>query len=203
MHSRAHLGRIGHSAARRALAAAVATQALVGAAAPAAAHTPVLLGPDATAQALDTSPLAPTGTTSFAFYTRTGSVGETRAVRIQLGAGQPFHAELLIPDLAPENGLPAPDLPRLSIISPDGQITALDNTERTPFFEPFTQTSYLTLTDTSAPAQAGTYALVVTGAAPARFVIATGDTEEFDAPLVGATAATPLDVQNWYRTPPT
>ncbi|MFC9554047.1 hypothetical protein ACFTWF_24760 [Rhodococcus sp. NPDC056960] len=187
---------------RRALAVAATTIALLGAAAPAAAHTPVLLGPDDTAQHLDTSPLAPTGTISFAFYTRTGSAGDTRAVRIQLTEGQPFHAQLLIPDLAPETGLPAPQLPHLTILDPGGHATTPDNAGRTPFFEPVTQTSYLTLTDTIAPAQTGTYTLIATGTAPARFVIATGDTEQFDAPLVGATAATPLDVQTWYRTPP-
>ncbi|MFE5704228.1 hypothetical protein [Rhodococcus koreensis] len=204
MHTRAHRGRFDQRAPRwRALTIAVTALTLIAVAAPAAAHTPVLLGPDDTAQTLDNSPLAPTGTTSFAFYTRTEAVGDTRAVRIQLTQGQPFHAQLLIPDLAPETALAAPQLPRLSIISPDGQLTALDNTGRTSFFEPFTQTSYLTLTDTAAPAQAGTYALIGTGAAPARFVIATGDTEQVDAPLVGATIATTADVQNWYRTPPT
>ncbi|WP_143548947.1 hypothetical protein [Rhodococcus sp. ACS1] len=205
MHTRTHRARFHQRAPRwrQVLTVAATALALVCASAPADAHTPVLLGPDDTAQTLDTSPLAPTGTTSFAFYTRTDAVGDTRAVRIQMAQGQPFHAQLLIPELTPETALPASQLPRLSIISPDGQLTTLDNTGRTPFFEPFTQTSYLTLTDTAAPAQPGTYALIVTGAAPARFVIATGDDEQFDAPLVGATIATTTDVQNWYRTPPT
>lgn len=187
---------------RRILTVVASALALVGLAAPAAAHTPVLLGSDDTVDALDTSPLAPIGTVSFAFYGRTSAVGDTRAVRIQLSGGEPFHAQLLIPDLAPENEVPVPQLPRLSILGPDGAVTTLDNTARAPFFEPFTQTSYLTLADTASAAQAGTYTLVATGSAPARFVIATGDTEQFGAPLVNATAATPADVQTWYRTPP-
>ena len=81
-------------------------------------------------------------------------------MRIGLTAGQQFHAELRIPDLAP-----------------DGRFTLLANTNRTSFFEPFTQTAYLILAETTTVATPGIYDIVVVGVAPTRFVAVTGQVE--------------------------
>jgi hypothetical protein len=185
--------------AAAALVTAATTLALAG---PAQAHIPVFLTEKNGVLAIGDSPLVVDGTTSVAFYGRTANVADTRAVRIQLQAGQEFHAELLIPDLAPETALQAGQLPRLAIVSPRGQVTLLANNERKPFYEPFTQTSYLTLGERTRVAQAGTYTLVVIGIAPARFVAVTGQVESFTAAIKNATIGTLADVQQWYATPP-
>jgi len=187
---------------RSAAVAVAATATLLLSATAADAHIPVLLTSSDTVFGLRNSPLVTDGTTSFAFYGRTGFPGDTRAVRIGLTAGQQFHAELLIPDLAPENGLPDRLLPRMGVISPDGRFTLLANTDRTSFFEPFTQTAYLTLAETTTVATPGIYDIVVVGVAPTRFVAVTGQVEQFTAAIQNATVASLADVQTWYSTPP-
>jgi hypothetical protein len=185
--------------AAAALAAAAASLALAG---PAQAHIPVFLTPDNSVLAIANSPLVVDGTTSVAFYGRTATLGDTRAVRIQLLAGQELHAEVLVPDLVPENTLAPWQLPRLAIVSPRGQVTLLRDSERRPFFEPFTQTSYLTLGEVTRVAESGTYSLVVVGVTPARFVAVTGEVETFSAVIKNATIGTVADVRQWYATPP-
>ncbi len=175
---------------------------VIGVAAPAQAHIPVLLNQSDTVFSLEHSPLVPEGTTSFAFYGRTGYPGDTRAMRIQLTAGQQFHAEILIPDLVPEAGLAPWQLPRMMIVDPQHRSRLLPGNERKYFFEPFTQTSYLTLGETTEVAQSGTYDIVVIGVAPARFVAVTGQVEKFTATLKNATVASLDQVQSWYHTPP-
>ncbi|MFE3289176.1 hypothetical protein [Rhodococcus sp. NPDC059234] len=188
---------------RRTLLLVAATVcAVLAASYPAGAHIPVMLTPCDNADALAASPMVLSGTTSFAFYGRTGHTGETRAVRIQLVAGQQFHAELLIPDLAPETGLDATGQPRLAIDDPSGQARLLDNTQRSYFFEPLTQTSYLVLAETTSVAATGTYAVIVIGGAPTRFVAVTGQDEQFAAAVVNASRASTGDVLRWYTTPP-
>jgi len=187
---------------RRGGVVAVTGAALLAAAGPASAHIPVVLNPGDTVAAEENSPLVPTGTTSFAFYGRTENPGDTQVVRVQLATGDQFHAELLIPDLPPETGLAEQALPQLNVQDPAGQSMLLDNGERTYFFEPFSQTAYLTLAQTTSAAQPGTYTLIVTGAAPSRFVMVTGQDEQRSAPIVNATAATIADVHAWYQTPP-
>ncbi len=195
-------GTLQRRSVRLAATALVAGAATVALAAPAQAHIPVFLTAANSVLAIQDSPLVVDGTTSVAFYGRTANVADTRAVRIQLQAGQELHAEILIPDLAPENTLPAWQLPRLAIVSPRGQVTLLQDTERRAFFEPFTRTSYLTLGELTRVAQSGTYSLVVIGIAPTRFVAVTGQVESFTAAIKNATIGTLADVQHWYATPP-
>ena len=197
-----HLRRITRRRVRAAAAALAAAAASLALAAPASAHIPVFLTADNSVLAIADSPLVVDGTTSVAFYGRTVRPGDTRAVRIHLRAGQELHAEILIPDVAPENTLARWQLPRLAIVSPRGQVTLLQNSERRPFFEPFTQTSYLTLGEVTRVAQDGTYSLVVVGVAPARFVAVTGQVETFTAVIKNATIGTVAEVRQWYATPP-
>ncbi|MBG0741766.1 hypothetical protein IV500_20630 [Paeniglutamicibacter antarcticus] len=180
---------------------AVAMLGVVGIAAPAEAHVPVLLTDANTVFTVDDLPLVLDGTTSIAFYGSTGR-WQTRAMRIELKAGDQFHAELLIPALAPETTLSPRRLPRMVIVSPQHQVTVLANNERKAFFEPFTNTSYLTLGETTTVAQSGIYDIVVVGVAPTRFVAVTGQVEKFSASLENASVASLAQIQNWYRTPP-
>jgi hypothetical protein len=168
---------------------------------PAQAHIPVVLTSANTAAALQSSPYVPDGTVSFAFYGWLDRPGDTRSVRIHLDAGEQLYAQLLIPDLAPENNLDRWQTPRLAIVDPRGRVQLLRNDRRESFHEEFTDTDYLILSETTRAARDGTYALIVAGAAPSRFVAVSGSKEQFFADIQNARIGTVADVLNWYETP--
>lgn len=70
--------------------------------------------------------------------------------------------ELLITDTPTASRLPASRLPELIVIAPDGSRRALAISERTPFLEPYSGTSFLYLARLRTKAQAGTYRVLVT-----------------------------------------
>ena len=72
------------------------------------------------------------------------------------------------------------------------------STTRSPFAEPYSGTNYLILSETLTPAVAGTYSLIVTGRAAARFVLASGAVEQRTADLRNATIADVDQVRQWY-----
>lgn len=187
-------------AGRLAAAAGAGMAAVIALVLPAQAHLPVVLTDANTAAALAHSPYVPDGSVSFAFYGWLDRAGDTRAVRIHLEAGQQFTTQLLIPDLTPENTLNRRQLPHLAIVDPRGHLQLLGDDQRTAFHEEFTNTDYLILAETARAAQAGTYALIVVGAAPSRFVAVSGEREQFSAAIENAHIGTVNDVQYWYQT---
>jgi hypothetical protein len=180
------------------LAATIALVLLGGA--PAFAHNPVLL--DETDVLPWAAPLAPDGTVSMAFYGSLPHPAAVRSAQFTLRAGEPLHVELLIPDLAPENQLARARLPRLVLIAPEGRITVLRPTLREPFYEEFSRQHLIYLARYDAVAAPGTYSMVLTGAAGARFVAVSGQREVFGVPLERGTYATIGQLQQWYAGAP-
>lgn len=141
------------------LAAAVMA-AGVFAASPASAHQPVrLTSADRTPAS---GPLLVDGTVSFAVYASVRA-GVSRGFRVGMRQGQRLEVQLLIPDRAPANRLASSRLPRVTVIDPAGRRTTLVIDERTPFYEPYSGTSYLYLARLSQSARTGTYQVIVTG----------------------------------------
>ena len=127
---------------------------------PAAAHQPVrLTSADRTPSS---GPLLVDGTVSFAVYATVRS-GATRAFRVGMRQGQDLRIQLLIPDRAPANRLSADQLPSVTVIDPAGRRTVMAINERTPFYEPYSGTSYLYLSRLAESARSGTYRVIVTG----------------------------------------
>ena len=129
-------------------------------AAPAQAHQPVrLTSADRTPAS---GPLLVDGTVSFAVYA-TVRDSASRGFRVGMSAGQRLEIQLLIPDRAPANRLSNTRLPLVTVIDPAGRRTTLTIDERTPFYEPYSGTSYLYLARLSETARSGTYQVIVTG----------------------------------------
>ena len=145
--------------------------ALIASATPASAHQPVrLTSADRTPAR---GPLLVDGTVSFAVYATVRS-GTTRGFRVGMRAGQSLQIQLLIPDRAPANRLRATQLPAVTVIDPAGRRTAMVIDERTPFYEPYSGTSYLYLARLSATAIRGTYQVIVTGRSSTRVPVVIG-----------------------------
>lgn len=147
-------GRIG------AIIAVGAAVALVFTSTPALAHQPVqLTSADRTPAS---GPLLVDGTVSFAVYAAVRE-GGTRGFRVGMRQGQRLEVQLLIPDRAPANRLASSQLPLVTVIDPAGRRTTLTIDERTPFYEPYSGTSYLYLARLTQSAQSGTYQVIVKG----------------------------------------
>jgi hypothetical protein len=145
--------------------------ALVLTSAPAMAHQPVrLTSADRTPAS---GPLLVDGTVSFAVYA-TVREGTSRGFRVGMRPGQRLEIQLLIPDRAPANRLATPDLPLVTVIDPAGRRMTLVIDERTPFYEPYSGTSYLYLARMSQVARSGTYQVIVTGRDQAKVPVVIG-----------------------------
>jgi len=107
-------------------------------------------------------PLLVDGTISFAVYA-TVREGTTRGFRVGMKAGQRLEVQLLINDRPPANRLSDAQLPTVTIIDPAGRRTSMVANERTPFFEPYSQTAYIYLARSTTTASSGTYQVIVTG----------------------------------------
>jgi cytochrome b involved in lipid metabolism len=139
------------------------------------AHQPVaLLNSDTTAAR---GPLLVDGTVSFAVTASFNRAGERKGFRANLAAGDRLQVQYLIIDSRPENQLRVNQLPTLVITSPTGKRTTLRITERTKFFEPYSQTDYLYLSRLSTVAEAGTYSFLITARAKSSITVAVGDRE--------------------------
>ncbi len=157
------------------LIATIASALLFPAISPASAHQPVaILDTDTTAEK---GPLLVDGTVSFATRATFTKAGQTRAFRAGLKEGDQLSVQYLILDRKPENAMKIKQLPQLVITSPTGKKISIKFTERTKFFEPYSQTKYLYLSRYSAPAEAGIYSFVATSRARASITIAVGDRE--------------------------
>lgn len=153
------------------MAAAVLATSLIASATPALAHQPVRL--TAADRTPARGPLLVDGTVSFAVYA-TVRAGTTRGFRVGMGAGQSLRVQLLIPDRAPANRLRATQLPSVTVIDPKGRRTAMVIDERTPFYEPYSGTSYLYLARLATTAVKGTYQVIVTGRSSTRVPVVIG-----------------------------
>ena len=118
----------------------------------------VLTGQDATPAQ---GPLISDGTIARAAYAAFTSAGQQRGLRVKFAAGQELRMELLIADTPTASRLPASSLPELIVIAPDGSRRTIAISERTPFFEPYSGTSFLYLARLRTKAQAGTYRVLV------------------------------------------
>lgn len=145
--------------------------ALLLVATPASAHQPVQL--TAADRTPARGPLLVDGTISFAVYATVGK-GATRAFRVGMREGQSLRIQLLIPDRAPANRLRKKQLPRVTIIDPAGRRTTMPLDERTPFYEPYSGTSYLYLSRLSDTARGGTYKVIVTGRSATQVPVVVG-----------------------------
>jgi hypothetical protein len=142
---------------------------------PASAHQPVaLLATDTTAAR---GPLLVDGTVSFAVRASFNKAGEKRGFRANLKSGDAVSAQYLILDKKPENGLKVGQLPLVTITAPDGSKVSIKITERTKFFEPYSSTNYLYLARYSAPAQTGTYRVLITSRGKSAITVAFGEKE--------------------------
>ena len=150
-------------------------------AAAASAHDPIILTANQTTP--DQGPLLPDGTISFALYGTLLSAGETRGFRVTFNDGDSLYLSLLIPDLAPESDLAEAALPFIELTDPTYETIRLSPSERVAFAEPFTGTNYVRLIELATSAMGGTYSVVITGAAPARFTVAVGKKEVFGTPV--------------------
>jgi hypothetical protein len=110
---------------------------------------------------------------SFAVYASVRK-GTTRGFRVDLETGDRLAVQLLIPDTAPANRLASSQLPRVTIIDPRGRRTTMTIDERTPFYEPYSGTSYLYLARVNEAALDGRYRIVVTGRSTTKVPVVIG-----------------------------
>ncbi len=139
---------------------ALAGGSLIGAA-PALAHQPVTL--DSADRTPARGPLLVDGTVSFAVYTTLDGPRSKRGFRVGMQAGQSLQVQLLIVDAWPANALGADQLPTMTVVSPTGHRFVLKPRERTPFYEPYSKTSFLYLARLTTIAVSGTYRIWVSG----------------------------------------
>lgn len=157
----------------RVLALVGALFMVVTGAAPAMAHQPVLLDDqDSTPSA---GPLLVDGTVSFAVYA-TVQRGQERGFRFRLAKGDRLAMQYLIFDELPANALRPGELPRVTLVNPQGRRSVLAVKERTEFYEPYSKKTYLFLSRVEESGLAGTYEVIVRGrsSAPVPVTIAVG-----------------------------
>lgn len=187
---------------RRLLTVGCATvAAVVAMATGAVAHQGVIL--DASDRLPWQAPLALDGTDEFAWFGKIPVKHDARSFQLKMLAGQQLHVRVVIPNKAPENTLATADLPRALVVAPNGTVTTLTPTIRTPIHTPdFGGLDLIVLRTHSATAQSGVYSVIVSSSAPGRFAIATGvESDEFHGMLRGRTA-TDQEVQDqWYNAP--
>ena len=181
----------------RRLLALIITLTLFGSSS-AFAHQPVvLLKTDTTAAK---GPLLVDGTISFAIRASFTKSGEKKGFRAQLQEGDALNIQYLILDKKPESALKMTQLPTLVVTGPGGFKTTMKLNERTKFFEPYSQTTYLYLGRYSSVAKAGLYSFLLTSRGKASITLAVGDKEIFGEVLRGA-APTPTPTPTPTSTP--
>jgi hypothetical protein len=189
-----------HRLGRTLTVGGVAVAAVLAFALPAAAHTPVILGPHDTAPWR--APLVIDGTDPIIFLGVLSHRDSVRSAQLTMQAGQQLNVALGVPNVAPENTLATQSLPRALLIAPDGTKTSLTATIRLAVHNGDLDQDYLILRIYSTTAIAGTYSIVVSGCEPSRFLIATGvESEAFHGILRGV-AATSEQTAHWYSTAP-
>jgi hypothetical protein len=163
----------------------------------ASAHQPLFVGLEHSTPEL--GPRILDGTVSFAVYGSLDAATATRGFRFTLQAGDRLFVELLIPDQEPERALADDLLPHVDLVEPDGTVMQLTSKQGERFDEPFSGTSYIRLASLDGEAVAGTYGLLISGNAPARFTAVVGNRE-----TVGEIEGSPASgsVAEWWASPP-
>ena len=139
------------------------------------AHQPVVLLKTDTSAAK--GPLLVDGTISFAIRASFTKSGEKKGFRAQLQEGDALNIQYLILDKKPESALKMTQLPTLVVTGPGGFKTTMKLNERTKFFEPYSQTTYLYLGRYSSVAKAGLYSFLLTSRGKASITLGVGDKE--------------------------
>jgi len=194
--------RIGRQPPRLLAVAAVAAATaltMLGGAIPASAHTPIRLdrGDVLPWQA----PLVLNGESPVMLFGTLDRPWAVRSAQLHMTAGQHLVLNLAIPNEAPENLLTNAELPVALVISPDLTVVTVRPALRIPIQTDSGQ-SLLVLQAYSTVAIAGDYSVVLTGANPARFAVASGLE---GLPFAGVTRgriASDSAVADWYATPP-
>ena len=142
----------------------------------AVAHQPVSLLDSDTTPAK--GPLLVDGTVSFAIRAAFTKSGQKKAFRAQFQEGDQISVQYLIVDRKPENALRANALPTLVMTGPPGtKPVTMKLSERTKYFEKYSQTTYLYLGRYSGTAVAGVYNFVITARGKSAITVAVGDKE--------------------------
>lgn len=180
--------------------AGVAVAAVIAVAVPAAAHTPVMINGSDTLPWI--GPLALDGQDPIAFFGALPRPYQDRAFQFHMQAGEAITILSLVPDEAPENQLATGDLPVVELVTPDGMVVPIKPDMRVPVPIAELNENYILLDDYTATAITGTYSVIVTGAAPARFNISIGTEGGPFHGIERGTVATTAQIQTWYATPP-
>jgi hypothetical protein len=178
-----------------------ALTAMLATALPATAHEPVQLG--ATDVLPWQGPLILDGQSPTMLFGVLPRPGAVRSAQLHMTAGEHLIINLAIPDEAPENQLPIDALPIAIVVSPHFEVTELKATPgmRVPIRTESGE-SLLLVRSYSSVAISGNYSILMTGAAPARFAVATGVEGQPFAGLRRGRIATDEEVSQWYNTPP-
>lgn len=177
-----------------------ATAAILAFAMPAAAHNPVLL--DGTDVLPSLSPIAVDGMDPFGFYGVLPTSSDVRSFQLTMKTGEVLSVELTIPDLAPENQLSNDQLPRLTMVAPDGTTTVITPIVRVLSPDLESGMNFLMLNQYTGVAVGGIYSFTVSGGAPERFCVFTGlDDNQYHGIERGA-LATDEQIAEWYATAP-
>jgi hypothetical protein len=169
-------------------------------AAPASAHTPILL--DESDQVPRVAPLIVDGTDGISIFGTIPRRGAVRSAQFALTAGQPVSVTVAIPNKAPENTLAVADLPKVVLVAPDNSLIVLEPQIRVPAHDPELNLDFLVLRGYHATAVAGTYSVLVTSRAPSRFVVLTGIESEAFHGIKRGSVATDDQILHWYATAP-
>ena len=177
------------------VAAAVTLAATIAAAMPAQAHTPVEISKGDVLPWQ--GPLILDGGSAAMLFGTLPHRGVMRAAQLHMQAGETLLVKVAIPDLAPENQLASSELPTVVVVSPSFKITILKPTMRIPI-TPHPGLNLLVLAQMSGTALAGDYSIIVIGAAPERFLVATGDDGTPWGGVARGSVATDAEVAAWY-----
>ncbi|MGI5519978.1 hypothetical protein ACQEUX_03380 [Micromonospora sp. CA-259024] len=174
--------------------------AVLAIALPASAHTSIVL--DETDVVPWLAPLSVDGNDPLSYYGTLPQAGAIRSYQFDSPGTMPLSFALLLPDQAPENTLPATQLPRILIVAPDGHVTVVSPTIREVVPIPEIGQQYLRVSKYDGPSIAGRYSVIVTGLAGARFNISTGHHGVSFHGIERGSVATTQQIIDWYSTAP-
>lgn len=180
--------------------AGMAVALLISGAASAWAHTPVMLTNGDRVPWV--GPLALDGADPIAFFGALPQPHQDRAFQFRMQAGEAITIINLIPDEIPENTLAAQDLPVVTLVTPDNKVVVIKPDVRVPIPIAELNENYIMLDFYTATAITGTYSVIVTGAAPARFNISIGTEGGGFHGIERGTVASDAQIETWYATPP-
>lgn len=178
---------------------AAAAAAVAAVAIPASAHVPVMLNPGDRTPAK--GPLITDGADPYAFFAKAHHACDKRAGQFKMTVGETVNIFLAIPNEAPENTLPAADLPTMILTAPDGTQTVIAPTMRVPIVSTDVASKDLDILfigHYAAPAETGTYSFVLVAHAPERLAFTLGSEGPKVYGIERGKVATDDQVLDWY-----